>query len=133
MRLDFDLAKPIYMQIVDEVKRCIVRGELGPGEKMLSQREMAQSLKVNPNTVQRAYQEMERLELVETLRGEGTFVKNDVMLVKKLREEMASETLHSFLREMASLGFSESEVVQMVSESLGNGGSREYAGGEANA
>jgi GntR family transcriptional regulator len=121
MRLDFDLAKPIYAQIVDEVKRAVARGELIPGDRIPSQREMAQALKVNPNTVQRAYQEMERCGLVETSRGEGTFVRNDRGLVTKIRREMADETLRVFIADMRALGLSAAEVRAMVEEALERG------------
>jgi GntR family transcriptional regulator len=56
LNVNFDLDKPIYLQIIDEIKRSIVRGELALGEKIPSQRELAQQIKVNPNTVQKAYQ-----------------------------------------------------------------------------
>ena len=57
MNLNFDLAKPIYLQIIDEIKRAIARGEILPGDRIPSIREMAEQIKVNPNTVQRAYNE----------------------------------------------------------------------------
>ena len=118
VQVNFDLARPIYTQIVDEVRHAIARGEIAPGDKIPSQREMAQQLKVNPNTVQRAYQEMERMQLVETLRGEGTFVRMDSGLVIKMRNEMAQQTLAAFLQEMITLGFGPAEVKQMVAGAL---------------
>ena len=73
MQLNFDSSRPIYLQMVDEVKKALVRGELSPGDKIPSLKERAQMSKVNPNTVQRAYQEMERERLTETLRGARYF------------------------------------------------------------
>ncbi|MGI6102343.1 MAG: GntR family transcriptional regulator, partial [Bacillota bacterium] len=69
MRIRVDVSRPIYQQMIDEVKRAIARGELKPGDKLPSHRDMAQEIRVNPNTVQRAYREMEQGGLVQTLRG----------------------------------------------------------------
>ena len=67
-------ARPIYLQIVDEVRRAIVLGVLKPDEPLPSVRELAHDLRVNPNTVQQAYRELERDGAVYMLRGQGTFV-----------------------------------------------------------
>ncbi len=126
MNINFNLAEPIYRQIVDEFKRAIARGELIPGDKIPSQRDLAQEIKVNPNTVQKAYQEMERMELVETLRGQGTFIRNDARILKNIREEMARNALQNFLKEMYSLGFSPGEVKALLDKNL----EVKYGGGE---
>lgn len=118
MRLDFDLTKPIYLQIVDEIKRAVARGELGPGDRIPSLRELAQQARVNPNTVQRAFQEMERSGLTETLRGQGTFIRGDPGLVERVRGEMAREALDVFLTEMTALGFTPDQTRQMVEAAL---------------
>lgn len=118
MNLNFNTAKPIYWQIVDEVKRAVVRGELQPGERILSIREMAEQLKVNPNTVQRAYQEMERLQLTETLRGQGVFIRKEEALLSRLKEEMAQAALGDFIGEMAALGFTPRDMIAHLTRAL---------------
>lgn len=125
MQLDFDPAKPIYLQIVNEIKRAIARGELPPGAKVPSQRELAQQTNVNPNTVQRAYQEMERIQLVETLRGQGTFVRRDPEILERIRGEMAQDALQQFIHEMSALGFGPDEIRSLVNRAL-----RPDAGGD---
>ncbi|HEY8531811.1 MAG TPA: GntR family transcriptional regulator [Limnochorda sp.] len=124
LRLDFSSTRPIYLQIVDEVKRAIARGELRPGDRIPSQRELAVQAKVNPNTVQRAYREMELLKMTETVRGEGTFVAQNPELLQSLRSEMAQEALQRFLSELRALGFEGAEIRAMVDEALraGDGG-----------
>lgn len=72
---DFDATIPIYLQIMNDIKRDIVTGRLGQGAKLPSVRECAEANTVNPNTVQRAYQELEREGVSETRRGMGTFVR----------------------------------------------------------
>ncbi|NLK08981.1 MAG: GntR family transcriptional regulator [Firmicutes bacterium] len=116
MELEFDSTRPIYLQIIDEVKRAVVRNILTPGEKLPSQRELALNARVNPNTVQRAYREMETMGLVETKRGEGTFISQDEGFLASLRSEMAHAAVQDFVRQTMALGLNESEVIQLVSE-----------------
>jgi len=116
MKLRLDQASPIYQQIIDEFKRSIARGELGPGDKIPSQRELATMIQVNPNTVQRAYREMEQERIAETLRGQGTFITNDPGLVARVRREMADRALASFVREMHSLGYTKEAMTELVGE-----------------
>ncbi|NLG68807.1 MAG: GntR family transcriptional regulator [Firmicutes bacterium] len=113
-QVDFDSPRPIYLQIVDEVKRAVARQALRPGDRIPSQRDLAQTLRVNPNKVQRAFREMEALGLVETVRGEGTFVRNDPRLLQMLRTEMARAAVRDFVREVRALGMDEEEVVALV-------------------
>ena len=74
MSEEFDPSKPIYLQLSERINNQIVRKELSAGEKLPSVREMAIRSGVNPNTVQRTYSELERMGIVETKRGQGTFV-----------------------------------------------------------
>ncbi|MFI5358818.1 MAG: GntR family transcriptional regulator [Halanaerobiales bacterium] len=120
MGLNFDTTKPIYEQIIDYIKKMIVRGELKPGDKLPSQRELARKIEVNPNTIQRAYREMEILELVETRRGMGTFIKEDESMVITMKIEMAREAVSRFLEEMNSLGYTEEEIVKFINNELVN-------------
>ena len=119
MRLDFDPSKPIYQQIIDEFKRAVARGDLKPGEKIPAQREMAQMAGVNPNTVQRAYREMEQMGIVETLRGQGTFIRQDLTALTSIREEMAQLAVDKFVEEMRGLGFGDWDILSNAARRLG--------------
>ncbi|WP_027086139.1 GntR family transcriptional regulator [Cohnella panacarvi] len=114
MQLNFDSPKPIYQQMVDEVKKALARGELSPGDKIPSHKERAQMSQVNPNTVQRAYQEMEREGLTETLRGQGTFIRNDPALLQNIRTEMAQAAIRQFIEEMRELGIAPDETERLL-------------------
>ncbi|MBO9597234.1 MAG: GntR family transcriptional regulator [Cohnella sp.] len=114
MQLNFDSPKPIYLQMVDEVKKALARGELSPGDKIPSHKERAQMSQVNPNTVQRAYQEMEREGLTETLRGQGTFIRNDPALLHNIRSEMAQTAVRQFIEEMRELGIAPDETERLL-------------------
>ncbi|NDI33197.1 GntR family transcriptional regulator [Chengkuizengella sediminis] len=109
---DFQATKPIYMQLVDRINHKIVRNELRAGEKLKSVREMAVESGVNPNTVQRTYSELERMDIVETKRGQGTFVTEDEMKLNQLRDNLKNEHISRFISQMADMGFSKDEMVK---------------------
>lgn len=112
--MEFDTAKPIYLQIIDDIKKQLIRGDLKVGDKVISQREYAQKMKVNPNTVQRAYREMESMNIVETIRGQGTFISNRPEMLEEIKSEMAENILRFFINEMRSLGFDDEKTMDLV-------------------
>lgn len=118
LHFSFDPGLPIYQQIIDEFRRALARGELTPGEKIPSQRELAQVSKVNPNTVQRAYREMEAMGVVESLRGQGTFISSDPALLAKIRTEMAAESVRRFVQEMQRLGLDSAAILALTESAL---------------
>lgn len=99
---------------MDEFKRQIAVGFLKPGDKVPSQRDLATQLKVNANTVQRAYREMELLGLVETLRGQGTFITSQADLVKEIKNEMLTNLVANFVQAMQALGYGEVTTLDVV-------------------
>ncbi|AQS58422.1 MULTISPECIES: GntR family transcriptional regulator [Eubacteriales] len=115
---DFHTNQPIYLQIIQRLCRQIIRGELGAGDKLPSVRELAVQMGVNPNTVQRVYSEMERLQVAETKRGLGTFVTEKESRLKQLREELMTEQISSFISDMKEMGFTASEIVEGVRKTL---------------
>ncbi|MFP4371997.1 MAG: GntR family transcriptional regulator [Halanaerobium sp.] len=118
MDIDFNAAYPIYEQVIEEIKKEIVRGELKPGAKLPSQRKLARKIDVNPNTVQRAYREMEQRGLVETKRGRGTFIRDDDQVMKEIKKEMAETAVVKFIEEMISLGFEKENIIKKVEANL---------------
>lgn len=109
---------PIYLQIISKIKSEIVNGTIKCGDKLPSVREMAQALKVNPNTLQRAYQELEREGITYTQRGMGTFVKEDNKIIMDIKKETSKEIVNNFIKGMKSLGFSENEIIEIIKEAL---------------
>ena len=107
---------PIYVQIMNRVCEAIAAGELKPGQRVASVREMAQQFEVNPNTMQRALNELERKGLLESERTAGRFVTEDKVLIGKLKKEMAESTVDAFRNEMAALGFSDEEMIDFFRE-----------------
>ncbi len=121
LNINFDENIPIYLQIMDLIKKGIIKGNLKGGEKLPSVRELAEKLKVNPNTVQKAYQELEREEIIFTLRGIGSFVTEDKNKILKLKENMAHEILKNFVKNMKELNISDEEILDLVSKFLKEG------------
>lgn len=115
-RMNFESNLPIYIQIMNAIKREIVSGKLKGGEKLASVREQSTKLKVNPNTIQRAYQELEREDLVFTQRGMGTFLTEDEKVIMKLKRNMASNIIKSFVEDMKSMGYEKNEIIELIKE-----------------
>lgn len=118
MKTEFSPNTPIYVQVMEYIKKEIVTGRLAPGEKIPAVRELAGELQVNPNTIQRTFQELEREGIAESRRGTGRFVTMNEEKITELRKEMAKELLDNFINGMNNLGFMEEEVLSMLRSSL---------------
>ena len=103
---------PIYLQLMNTLRRNIVSGKLLPGGKIPSVRELAALYEVNPNTMQRALSELEREGLLCSERTSGRFVTGDYQLILKVRQEEAKKTVEKFMAEMVALGFESHEILQ---------------------
>ena len=86
--IDYRDARPIYEQIVDRFRMLILRGVIRPDEKMPSVRNLAVDISINPNTIQRAYAELERQGYIYTVKGKGNFVSESGELMRKYKEEI---------------------------------------------
>ena len=103
MDWSFNNDTPIYSQLVDKIKLSIVSGQLPPGEKLSTVRDLASEAKVNPNTMQRAFQELERAGLVFSQRGNGRFVTEDMEVIMEAKRAMAQEYIRRFIENMERL------------------------------
>ncbi|WDL98088.1 GntR family transcriptional regulator [Alicyclobacillus sp. ALC3] len=113
---EFTSSQPIYLQLVQRLCRQIVRGELSPGEKLPSMRDMAVKVGVNPNTIQRVYTELERITVAETRRGQGTFVTSDEGRLRELRDELMASHVTAFLSNIREMGFTLEEVLRVLQD-----------------
>lgn len=105
---------PIYIQLENSIKQDIAAGRLAPGSKLPSVRELAEAKTVNLNTVQRAYQELEREGVTETRRGTGTYVVEKPDLVAGLKTQLAEALISSFIVGMRELDLSDKEISAML-------------------
>ncbi|MDA2439902.1 GntR family transcriptional regulator [Bacillus cereus] len=118
MENEFSPNIPIYIQVMEYIKKEIVTGRLVPGDKIPAVRELASELQVNPNTIQRTFQELEREGIAVTRRGTGRFVTSEGEKITELRKEMAKELLNNFINGMGNLGFTEEEIISILHYSL---------------
>ena len=119
----FDSDQPIYTQLVDRIKFAIVSGELKPGDRMSAVRELALEAGVNPNTMQRALQQLEREGLVFAQRSAGRFVTEDTDVIGRVRSALAAQQVKRFRDAMQALGCTEEEMKTLLF------GSREESNG----
>lgn len=115
----FSNDKPIYSQIIEQIKQLIVSGGFSPGDKLPSVRELAQTACVNPNTMQKAMSELEKDGLLYTLRSSGRFITDDEALIKKIKNELAEAEIENFMQGMSKIGFSVEETINLISEKQG--------------
>lgn len=112
--MEFDTNMPIYIQVIQDIKKDMIRGVLGLGEKLPSGRDLALKYKINPNTANRIYKELEVEDICFTRRGLGTFVTEDEEKLKQIREEMAGSLLDNFLDGMKHLGFTKEGILHLI-------------------
>ncbi len=116
--MNFNTTAPIYLQIMDLIKRDIVTGILAPGERVDSVRTLSEKFGVNLNTMQRACSELERVGIIDTQRGVGSFVTQDEKVIHALKQEMSDELIHRFISGMESIGYQKSEILESVRKVL---------------
>ena len=108
--------QPIYAQLISRIKQGIVSGDLPPGSRLPSVRDLATEAGVNPNTMQRALQELEREGMVYSQRTAGRFVTEDVKQIERAKRAFASEHIRVFLDGMAKLGYGRGEILALLQE-----------------
>lgn len=114
MNWQFDNNLPIYTQIVYKYRLAIASGEFQPGEKLAAVRDVAFQAGVNPNTMQRAFQELERLGLVYTQRSSGRFVTEDMGIISDTRNKLAEEFVDRFMKSMSGLGLGRKQIIDLI-------------------
>ena len=119
-RIDPVSRSPIYRQLTNQFREAVARGKLQPEERLPSVRELSRTLVVNPNTIARAYTELEREGMLNSRPGLGVFVARPRdELTRQVRRERLGQLADGFLTEAVHLGFSSAEVVDLVSERAG--------------
>ena len=110
----FDNDRAIYLQIMDNLIIDILSNKYP--DKLPTVRDLATEIKVNPNTVQKAYSELEKLNIIETQRTNGRFVTNDLELLNKVKIDLACQDTLVYLNKMKSLQFTKNEIIDLISE-----------------
>lgn len=108
--------RPIYAQIVERIQMQIVSGYYPPGGRLPSVRELATEAGVNPNTMQKAFSELERGGLIITQRTSGRTVTEETRVIKTTQKELAAIQIQEFLTQMKALGYELNEIISLLKE-----------------
>jgi len=120
IKLDFRSGVPIYTQIVEHIQQLVAKGELSLGDQLPTVRQLATDLRVNFNTVARAYRTLDEAGLISTQRGRGTYIweQPSEEVTRKLRQEGLESLTRRYLEEATALGFTPAEVKSFVTDQL---------------
>ena len=124
MPWEFKDDRPIYLQLIEEIQLRIVSGFYKVGGRLPSVRDMASEAAVNPNTMQKALSELEKIGIVQSQGTTGRFITDDIRKIEKLKKYLATEKSENFLRIMESIGFNKEDSIIILQE-LGEGNSNE--------
>ena len=114
MEFTFDNNVPIYIQVIEYMKIYLISGVFKSGEKLPSVRDFAATLKVNPNTMQKALSELESMKLIYTERTNGKFVTKDTKLIEKLKDEYAITLAKSYFLGMKRIGLGKADSIKYL-------------------
>ena len=106
--------RPIYLQLIEQIKRRIVSGEFPAGSQLPPVRALAEQAAVNPNTMQKAFSELEREGLVFTQRTSGRFITEDKDMIEQLKTMLAQEVIMEFFLQMNGLGFTKEDAIHLI-------------------
>lgn len=121
MEWQIDNNKPVYIQLVEQLKMKIISGEIELDSKLDSVRNLAAEAMVNPNTMQKALAELERQGFVYSKRTSGRFVTDDKALIDKERKNLVKESVKSSLETLINLGYTDEEIIRLIKEILKEG------------
>lgn len=113
--IDYKDNRPIYEQIVEKFKTLILKGALHPDEQMPSVRNLAMELSINPNTIQKAYAELERQGFIYTVKGRGNFVSGNESLLAERKEDCMKQIL-ALVKEAMEYGVSREEILAGITK-----------------
>ena len=122
MNYIFDNERPIYIQLVELIRIDIVSGKYEKGSKLPSVRELALTMKVNPNTMQKALEELENEKLIYTERTNGKYVTEDEKKLEKIKKQLAQEKVNNYLNSMKSIGINYEDALSYLQELGGKDG-----------
>lgn len=131
VKLNIDNRSPVYLQLIEYFKEQIASGKLAMGEEIPSRRELARTLNINPNTVQRAYREMEEMGLIYTDGNMPSKVTRDETVIQKVREELVQDALEHFVSTIKTLQIPLEDVYPLLEKTYREKNGDKADGGEA--
>lgn len=117
IKLDYKSSRPIYEQIIEQMKYNVMKKYLNPGDSIPSVRKLALELKITPGTVAKAYQELERQGVIETIRGKGTFIASEIKVKQDDDKiDQAKKQIRSSIMDLKLMGYDKGKIVELVKE-----------------
>ena len=114
--IDYKSRKPIYEQIIDNMKHLVVSGVLQRDDQLPSVRQLAQELAINPNTIQKAYGELERQGVIYSLKGRGSFVGSSLQELRNIQQNERLEELAALSKELYRLQVPQEELYLVIQQ-----------------
>lgn len=114
MRWGITSDRPVYIQIMEYIQSQIISGYYKAGDRLPSVRDLATEASVNPNTMQKALSELERLGLINTNRTSGRFITNDNQVIKDIKKTIANNYINDFFSNMYRIGFNKDDIIALI-------------------
>lgn len=127
--IQFNKRDPIYLQLIDYFREKLVSNQLKPGEELSSRREIARKFNINPNTVQRAFSEMEEMSWIYTEPHRPSRVTQDVELIQKIKKDFVRRAVEEFVSSIRTIDISYDEITELVEKEFSK---RRYPNGGIN-
>mgnify|MGYP006325676479 FL=1 len=127
--IQFNKRDPIYLQLIDYFREKLVSNQLKPGEELPSRREIARKFNINPNTVQRAFSEMEEMSWIYTEPHRPSRVTQDVELIQKIKKDFVRRAVEEFVSSIRTIDISYVEITELVEKEFSK---RHYPNGGIN-
>ncbi len=118
--IDYKDRRPIYEQVVERFEELIIKGVLDPQSQIPSVRSLAMELSINPNTIQRAYTELERKGLIYSVKGKGSFVADNDHLIDVRKDEIL-DSLLALVKEAKDMGITKEEIIDKINNGIKEG------------
>ncbi len=112
--IDYQSRTPIYVQIVDEIEKCIIKGQLKPSDQMPSIRELANELGINPNTVKKSYAELENKKIIKSISTKGTFITTKIEEIVQNKIETSIQVIQKEVEELKMLGLDFENIKERI-------------------
>jgi DNA-binding transcriptional regulator YhcF (GntR family) len=122
MPWELNTTTPIYLQLMDRIQQGIISGLYKSGDKLPSVRDLALEAAVNPNTMQKALSELERIGLVYAQRTSGRYITDDDKVIEELKDSLATKRIEEFFETMKKMGFTQEEIQELINDFISKGG-----------
>jgi len=122
MKGEFNSNQPIFLQIIEQIRLSIARGELKPGQKVAPVREMAVQFRVNPNTMQKSLAKLEEMGYLRSESTSGRYVTDNLVMIERLKLEVPFKITKKYIADMKELGLSSEDVLRQVGFFMKSGG-----------